>query len=74
MVQDLITSAEADAMLGRRIEPYFRRGRIEAAMRVGTGLRAPLLYHREDVERLRDEIVERLTQDLTSIPLDGESK
>jgi hypothetical protein len=61
---DLITSAEASELLGRRVEPYVRRGRIQAAMRAGTGQRSPLLFHRSDVERLRGEIVARLNEQL----------
>lgn len=61
-VPDLITSAEASDILGRRIEPYHRRGRIAPAMRAGTGIRSPLLFRRSDVEKLRDEIVERLNE------------
>jgi hypothetical protein len=70
MTPDLITSAEASDMLGRRIEPYHRRGRIHAAMRAGTGRRSPLLYHRADVERLRDEIVTRLSEQLARVVTD----
>ena len=70
MTSDLITSAEASDMLGRRIEPYHRRGRISAAMRAGSGQRSPLLYHRADVERLRDEIVTRLSEQLARVAPD----
>lgn len=69
---DLITSAEASDLLGRRIEPYHRRGRITAAMRAGTGQRSPLLFHRADVEKLRDQIVERLNEQLARVTGDGE--
>ena len=68
---DLITSAEASELLPptasgkvRRIEPYHRRGRIKPAMRAGSGQRSPLLFHRSDVEKLRDQIVAGLETQL----------
>jgi len=68
---DLITSAEASELLGRRIEPYHRRERIKAAMRAGTGRRSPLLFRRSDVEKLRVEIVERLNEQLARVSGDS---
>jgi hypothetical protein len=68
---DLITSTEAGEMLPpslngnvRRIEPYRRVGRITPVMRVGSSKRAPLLFSRKDVERLRDELVVELETQL----------
>lgn len=63
---DLVTAAEAREILGgRRLEPYYRRGnRITPVMRVGSGQRSPLLFRRADVEKLRDEILAKLTDDL----------
>lgn len=68
---DLITSAEASELLGRRIEPYHRRGRITAAMRAGSGQRSPLLFKRRDVEKLRDQIKAKLNEQLARI--DGDA-
>jgi hypothetical protein len=69
---DLITSAEARAILGgRRLEPYYRRGedhgRITPVMRAGSGPRSPLLFRRADVEKLRDEILAKLNADLAAV-------
>lgn len=66
---DLVTSAEARDMLGgRRLEPYYRRGtRIKPVRRVGSGDRSPLLFNRADVERLRDEIMAELTEQLAKV-------
>jgi hypothetical protein len=63
---DLVTAAEASLILGgRRLEPYYRNGaRITPAMRAGSGKRSPLLFHRADVERLRDEILAKLEADV----------
>ena len=57
-VSDLITSTDAGEILGRRIEPYTRNGRITPVMRVGTGIRSPLLFRRADVIRLAAELSE----------------
>ena len=63
---DLLTSREASALLpptttgsSRRIESYVLNGEIEPAMRAGSGRRAPLLFARKDVEKLRDRIIAR---------------
>jgi hypothetical protein len=67
---DLMTSAEASELIGRRIEPYHRenrRNRIIPAMRAGSGPRSPLLFHRSDVEKLRDEIVAQLNDQLSRV-------
>ena len=45
--------------LMRRVEPYVRAGRIEPVMRAGAGKRSPLLFHRADVEKLRDELLDQ---------------
>lgn len=62
----LVTTAEASRILGvKRLEPYYRRGgKLVPVMRAGKGTRAPLLFAREDVEKLRDEILARLTEQL----------
>lgn len=66
---DLVTSAEAREILGgRRLEPYYRRGdRIKPVMRAGSGSRSPLLFNRTDVERLRDEILAKLNEQLSKV-------
>ena len=66
---DLITSAEASEILGgRRLEPYYRRGdRIKPVMRAGSGTRSPLLFNRADVEKLRDEILAKLTEEVDRV-------
>lgn len=66
---DLVTSAEAREILGgRRLEPYYRRGdRIKPVMRAGSGSRSPLLFNRADVEKLRDEIQAKLTDQLDRV-------
>lgn len=66
---DLVTSAEAREILGgRRLEPYYRRGnRIVPVMRAGTGSRSPLLFKRRDVEKLRDEILAKLHDELSRV-------
>ena len=65
---DLITSSEASEILGRRIEPYHRRGRIRPAMRAGSGPRSPMLFARRDVIKLRDQIIDRLNEQLARVP------
>lgn len=69
LVSDLVTSAEAREILGgRRLEPYYRRGdRIKPVMRAGSGSRSPLLFNRVDVERLRDEILAKLNEQLVKV-------
>jgi hypothetical protein len=66
---DLVTSSEArDILGGRRLEPYYRRGgRIKPVMRAGSGSRSPLLFNRCDVEKLRDEILQKLSDDLAKV-------
>ena len=66
---DLVTSAEAREILGgRRLEPYYRRGdRIKPVMRAGSGSRSPLLFNRADVEKLRDEILAKLNEQLAKV-------
>lgn len=66
---DLVTSAEAREILGgRRLEPYYRRGdRIKPVMRAGSGSRSPLLFNRVDVEKLRDEILAKLNDQLAKV-------
>ena len=74
-VPDLLTSAEAELLLPptyngtvRRIGPYVTAGRIEPAMRAGSGKRAPLLFNRKDVEKLRDEILGRFQRIIAATP------
>lgn len=71
---DLVTSAEAREILGgRRLEPYYRErpgtgeSRIKPVMRAGSGPRSPLLFKRSDVEKLRDEIQTKLTDELAKV-------
>lgn len=70
---DLVTSAEAREILGgRRLEPYYRGSgtrtpRIKPIMRAGNGARSPLLFNRRDVEKLRDEIQAKLTDQLERV-------
>lgn len=68
---DLITSAQGREILGgRRLEPYYRRSdtaRIKPVMRAGSGTRSPLLFRRSDVEKLRDEIAAKLTDQLEQV-------
>jgi hypothetical protein len=66
MKHDLLTSREASALLPptttgsqRRIESYVLSGQIEPTMRAGDGKRAPLLFARKDVEKLRDAIIRK---------------
>jgi ethanolamine ammonia-lyase small subunit len=70
---DLITSAEAREMLGgKRLEPYYRvrsgtKARITPVMRAGSGTRSPLLFNRAEVEKLRDEILAKLNEELAKV-------
>lgn len=72
-VCDLVTSAEAREILGgRRLEPYYRvrtgtPARIKPIMRAGNGSRSPLLFNRRDVEKLRDEILAKLSKELERV-------
>ena len=75
-LDDLLSSSEASEMLPptyngttRRIEPYVRAGRIAPAMKAGTGKRAPLLFKRKDVERLRDEILQKFQRIIEATPV-----
>jgi hypothetical protein len=72
---DLLTSREASALLpptttgsARRIESYVLSGQIEPTMRAGTGRRAPLLFARRDVEKLRDRIVAKYQKLIDATP------
>lgn len=73
---DLVTSSEArDILGGRRLEPYYRvragqsetLTRIKPVMRAGSGSRSPLLFNRSDVEKLRDEILTKLSDQLAKV-------
>jgi hypothetical protein len=73
---DLVTSSEAREILGgRRLEPYYRvrsgqseaLTRIKPVMRAGSGSRSPLLFNRCDVEKLRDEILAKLNDQLAKV-------
>ena len=70
---DLVTSSEAREILGgKRLEPYYRvrpgvTARVTPVMRAGSGSRSPLLFNRRDIEKLRDEIVAKLNDDLAKV-------
>jgi hypothetical protein len=76
MKHDLLTSREASALLpptttgsDRRIESYVLSGQIEPAMRAGNGKRAPLLFARKDVIKLRDQIIAKYRKIIDSTPV-----
>jgi hypothetical protein len=73
---DLLTSREASALLpptttgtDRRIESYVASGAIAPTMRAGNGKRAPLLFARRDVLKLRDQIIAKYRRIIDSTPV-----
>ena len=57
---DILNTHEAEELLGRRIEPYVRQGRIEPVMRGGPAANSAMFFRRSDVEVLRKEAVAKL--------------
>lgn len=53
---DLLTSTDASEIIGQRIEPFVRNGRIKPFKRAGRNARSPLLFLRTDVNKLVEDL------------------